>query len=272
MKKQDILTPIGLILVIGTMLYGANGELGFGIFFDIPSIVITIVGSFSAVLITFSMTDMKRMLKIIKMSFSMNSVFKPDLIDQFKELSKKVRKDGFLSIEGEISEIEDDYLRKGLELVIDGIEQEKIKEILELEMMETENSYNQGSQIFKIWGSYAPAFGMLGTLIGLIQMLAGGLGDQDQIATGMGKALITTLYGAFAASAILNPLGFNVQNKGQKEVATRDMMLAGIMSMQDGDNARIIEEKLLAFLSEEEKKVYLNRSDSSSKGVGEDVA
>lgn len=259
MRKQDILTPIGLVLAIGLVIFGASqGDTKLSIFYDISSIAITIGGSFAAVLITFSSDDIKKMIEIIKMSFISHNIYKVDLVDQFKELSRKVRKDGVLSIEDEVSEIEDEFLRRGLELVIDGLEPETIKEILELEMLEIEGSYNKGSKIFKVWGSYAPAFGMIGTLMGLIQMLAD-LGTPDSIAAGMSKALITTFYGALLANIVLNPIAFNIQNKGQKEIDYREMMLSGIMSIQNGDSARIIEEKLVTFLTSEEKLQYYTR-------------
>lgn len=259
MKKQDMLTPIGLVLAIGLILFGAaRGDTGLSIFYDLSAIAITIGGSFAAVLITFSSDDLKKMLKIIRISFISNNIYKIDLVDQFKEISRKVRKDGVLSIEDDVAEIEDDFLRKGLELVIDGMEVETIKEILELEMLEVEGSYSKGSRIFKVWGSYAPAFGMIGTLIGLIQMLSD-MGTPDVIASGMSKALITTFYGALFANVALNPIGFNIQSKGQKEIDYREMMLCGIMSIQNGESTRIIEEKLITFLTTEEKLYYYDR-------------
>lgn len=267
MKKQDILTPIGLILAVGLVIFGAmQGKSGLGIFFDPASIAITIGGSFASVLITFSSEDLKKIIKILKTSFTSHNIYKIDLVDQFKELSRKVRKDGVLSIESEVNEIEDDFLRKGLELVIDGLEPETIKEILELEMLEIEGGYNKGSKIFKVWGTYAPAFGMIGTLMGLIQMLAGGLGSADAIASGMSVALITTLYGSLLANIVLNPVGFNIQSKGEKEIEYREMMLTGIMSIQDGDSTRVIEEKMITFLTVEEKLKYYTR-EVDSEGV-----
>lgn len=272
MKKQDILTPIGLILAVGLVIFGAlQGDTRLSIFYDLASIAITIGGSFAAVLITFSSDDIKSMLKIIKMSFTSHNIYKVDLVDQFKELSRKVRKDGVLSIEQEVTEVEDDFLRRGLELVIDGLDPETIKEILELEMLEIENRYNKGSKIFKVWGTYAPAFGMIGTLIGLIKMLAGGMGSADDIAAGMSVALITTFYGALLANIVLNPVGFNIQNKGQKEIDYREMMLSGIMSIQDGESTRVIEEKLVTFLTSEEKLQYYSR-EVNNEGASKNAA
>lgn len=271
MKKQDILTPIGLVLAVGLVLLGAaQGETSFSIFVDPISLVITMGGSFAAILITFPMDDMKKLFKMLKISFTSNNIYKIDLVDQFKEISRVVRKDGVLAIEENVSEIEDDFLRKGLELVIDGLEPETIKEILEYQMLEIENNYNKGAKIFKIWGSYAPAFGMVGTLIGLIQMLAD-LGTPDAIAGGMSKALITTFYGSLFSNTILNPIGFNIQDKGQRDLDFREMMICGIMSIQNGEGTRVIEEKLVTFLTTEEKLSYYNREVDNS-GAESDAA
>lgn len=259
MKKQDILTPIGLILVFGVCIYGiSQGSTGLKTFIDPPSLAITIGGSFAAVLVTFSLEDIKQVPKALKISITSNNIYKMDLVDQFKEISRIVRKDGLLAIEQDVSEMEDPFLKKGLELVIDGIEPENVKEILETELASKESMYEQGSKFFKIWGSYAPAFGMIGTLIGLIQMLAD-MGSPDDIASGMSVALITTLYGALFANGIFNPIGYNIQGKGEKEVEALEMMISGIMSIQNGDSTRTIEEKLVTFLNVKERKTYYTR-------------
>ncbi|WGX75631.1 motility protein A [Paraclostridium bifermentans] len=267
MKKNDMLTPVGLILAIGFVVYGISlGKTGIGAFIDAPSIAITVGGSFASVLITFSMEDLKTGFKITKEILRSGNINKVDLVDQFKELARKVRKDGPLAVEQEVSEIEDAFLRKGLELAIDGIDMEDIKEILEIEIDEVESKYSTGSKIFKIWGSYAPAFGMVGTLIGLIQMLSD-MGSPDTISSGMAAALITTFYGALMANAILNPIGFNIQIKGERECERMDMMICGIMSIQNGDSTRVIEEKLVNFLTPKEKKSYYTRGTIEGEAV-----
>lgn len=259
MKKSDILTPIGLVLVFGFVALGISlGSTGIGAFIDAPSLAITVGGSFAAVLITFSMDDVKAGFKATKETLRSGNINKVDLVDQFKELARKVRKDGPLAVEQEVSEIEDDFLRKGLELAIDGIDMEDVKEILEIEVAEAENNFNKGAKIYKVWGAYAPAFGMVGTLIGLIQMLSD-MGTPDTIAKGMAAALITTFYGALMANAVLSPLGANIQIKGEKECERMDMMICGIMSIQNGDSSRVIEEKLVNFLTTKEKKAYYNK-------------
>ena len=151
-------------------------------------------------------------------------------------------------------------------MVVDGIEPETIIEILELEIGEMENRHSQGASIFSTWGAYAPGFGMLGTLIGLIQMLQN-LSDATTIAQGMGKALITTFYGSLLANIFCNPIAANLQKKSEKEVNIREMMLEGVLAIQSGVNPRIVEEKLISYLEPAERLEYLKNNAENSEGV-----
>ena len=272
MKKPDILTPIGLLAVVAVLYFGiAQDDSGISAFIDMPSVIITGGGTIAATLITFSLDDLKQVPLALKVSMQLNRANKVDLISQFKELSRKVRKDGILSIEDNVEEIENEFMKKGLELVIDGLDVENIQEILENEINIFESRYDNSSKIFKLSGSFAPAMGMIGTLIGLIQMLAGGLDDAAAISSGMAVALITTFYGSILANGILNPIGYNIQNKCEKEVQLMEMMICGIGSIQNGEGSRVIEEKLLTYLSNSEKKNYFKREVDDSEVDG-DVA
>ena len=242
MKRSDILTPIGMLLGIGLIVFAiSQGNVGLAGFYDLVSVIITIGGSYAALLITFSLDEVKMMGTISKGLFKTPSMNKIDVINQFK----------------------DDFMKTGLELVVDGIEGDLIVEILNNNISEIEGRYSKGAKMYKTWGSYAPAFGMIGTLVGLIQMLAE-LDNPDNIASGMAAALITTFYGALLANLILNPLGFNLENKGQREVENREMMLIGILSIKNGDSTRVLEEKLKSFLNEKEKVKYEKESSKDS--------
>ena len=246
MKKNDILTPIGLILAIGFIFFAiSQGKGGVGMFIDIPSFLITVGGSFAAVLITFDLETVKKIPSALKMSI----------------VSENVRKDGILAIEQQISEMEEPFLKKGLELIVDGVDAKDVTEILEIELNEKEKMYGKSSKIFKLWGSYAPAFGMVGTLIGLIQMLSD-MGSPDDIAAGMSTALITTLYGALFTNMIFNPIGFNIEAKGEKEIEYLEMVVCGLQSIQNGDSVRAMEEKLITYLDEKDRKAYVENSSS----------
>lgn len=266
MKKSDILTSVGLVLGIVLMLYGMLLGSSLKIFWDFSSVLITVGGSVSALLITYTLSEVKNMGKLFLQAFKEKNSSGKDIIEKFSVLSKKARREGLLSLEDEIADMDEPFLKKGLQMVVDGIEPEMIREILELEIGEMEGRHEKGAGIFLSWGAYAPAFGMLGTLIGLIQMLAN-LSDVANIASGMGKALITTFYGSILANILCNPIATNLKQKSIKEVAEREMMLEGILAIQSGVNPRIVEEKLITYLPPKEKLEYLNNSIVSGEGV-----
>lgn len=257
MKRNDILTPVGMLLGVGLIVFSlSQGEIGLKGFYDLISIIITVGGSFAALIITYSLDEVAMMVTMTKNLFKSVSISKINLINDFKEISVKTRKDGFLAIESDIEALNDDFMKTGLELVVDGVETDLIVEILNNNISEVENRYGKVGKMYRSWGSYAPAFGMIGTLIGLIQMLAQ-LDSPDNIASGMAVALITTFYGAILANLILNPLGSNLENKGEREAENREMILVGILSIKNGDSTRVLEEKLISFLNEKEKANYL---------------
>lgn len=266
MKKSDILTPIGIISGVGLVIWGMLSQEGLGIFWDLPSVFITGGGSIAAVLITISVSDFKRLGKIFMQAFKETKSSNIEVISQFSELSKRARREGLLSLEDEISKIDDEYFKKGLQMVVDGIEPETIKDILTLEIEEMEERHFAGASIFSTWGGYCPAFGMIGTLIGLIQMLAN-LTDASTIAQGMGKALITTFYGSFIANIIANPIAANLSRKSDIETKERQLKLEGILAIQSGVNPRIVEEKLLTYLEPAERLEYLKNSIENAEGV-----
>ncbi|PRR83973.1 motility protein A [Clostridium vincentii] len=267
MKKSDALTTIGLaggiIVLLYAMMMGGQGLL---MFWDISSLLITVGGSLAAVMITLPISTFKKIGVVFMQSFKQKQSSGTEIVSQFSDLSKKARKEGLLSLEDEIAQLKDDFLKKGLQMVVDGIEPETIKEILELEIGEMENRHSKGYSIFSVWGNYAPGFGMLGTLIGLIQMLSN-LTDASTIAQGMGKALITTFYGSLLANIFCNPISSNLSRKSEVESGLREMMLEGILAIQSGVNPRIIEEKLMTYLAPTERLEYLNKNTEDSEGV-----
>jgi len=266
MKKSDILTPVGLVLGFGLMIYGMASGGSLLIFFDLPSIFITVGGSFSGVLIAYGLEDVKNMGKSLIQSFRESNTSEKDMISQFANLSKRARREGLLSLEDDISNLDDDFLKKGLQMVVDGIEPETIKEILELETAEMESRHQRSASMFTTWGAYGPAFGMIGTLIGLVQMLQN-MTDASSIASGMAVALLTTFYGSVLANVFCNPVGANLKQKSAKEASRREMMLEGILAIQSGVNPRIVEEKLLTYLKPGDRLEYLTNNSESVEGV-----
>ncbi|MBU5591071.1 motility protein A [Clostridium sp. MSJ-4] len=267
MKKQDMLTLIGVVVGAALLVWGmVLGGAKLKIFWDFSSLIITVFGSFCALLINYPISEFKKLGKVLVESFKEPVLSPIEMVGQFGSLSRKARKEGLLSLEDDISQLQDEFLKKGLQMVVDGIEPETIREIMELEIDEMERRHITGANILKAWGGYAPAFGMIGTLIGLIQMLAN-LTDSSAIASGMAKALITTYYGAIMANLFFNPMSANLSLKSGKEVSAREMMLEGILAIQSGVNPRIVEEKLVTYLSPQERKDYSKTSSSSEGGL-----
>lgn len=270
MKKQDMLTIVGLLAGTILVFWGMTaGGANLKIFFDPASIAITVGGSFASLLIAYPISAMKRVTKVIIQSFKENTMSSTEIINSFTNLSKKARREGLLSLEDEMAQLTNEFLKKGLQMVVDGLEPETIKEIMELEIEEMERRHTDGANMLKAWAAYAPAFGMIGTLIGLIQMLAN-LSDSSALASGMGKALITTFYGALLANLVLVPLAQNLNYKSSIEVNNREMMLEGILAIQSGVNPRIVEEKLTSYLSPFERNKFLEDA-AKADGVTENV-
>ncbi|ACQ52282.1 motility protein A [Clostridium botulinum] len=268
MKKRDILTPIGLVLCFGLVIWGmATGGSSLKVFWDLASVFITIGGSLTAMLITYPIDEFKRLFVVIVQTFKDNGMSNIDVIQNFVDLSRKARREGLLSLEDAINNLTDDYMKKGLRMVVDGIEPETIRDIMELEIDEMEKRHKSGADMLKTWGGYSPAFGMIGTLIGLIQMLAN-LTDSSTIASGMGKALITTFYGSVMANMVFNPMGANLMFKSGVEATTREMVLEGVLAIQSGVNPRIMEEKLVSYLSPTERLAY-SKVQVSGEGVAQ---
>jgi chemotaxis protein MotA len=266
MKKQDLATIIGVVAGVFVIMWGILIATPLSVFYDFASVVITIFGSITALLINFPLSEVKRLFTVMAQSFKDLKMSTFDSVQLFTNLSKKARREGLLSLEDEVNNIGDDYLKKGLQMVIDGIEPETIREIMELEIGEMEKRHKSGQDMLKAWAAYAPAFGMIGTLIGLIQMLVN-LTDSSAIASGMAVALITTFYGAVMANLFFTPMAAKLATRTDKEAGAREMMLEGILAIQSGVNPRIVEEKLLCYLSPQDRKKYATQNSESLEGV-----
>lgn len=238
----------GLILILVSIAMSGN----ILIFWSLSSLIITVVGSFCALLASFPTKVLLNIPNIVRQAFVEPVESRQILVSLFSSLSRKARSEGLLALEDELTEISDEFVVKGIQMVIDGIEPESIKDILEFEIYAIQKRHSYGHDVFIKWGELAPAFGMLGTLIGLILMLSD-LSDANAIGIGMATALITTFYGALFANLILIPIGNKLQSQTGEEVFTKEMVIEGVLSIQSGVNPRIIEEKLTTYLSPEEK-------------------
>lgn len=251
--KKNSLPLIGLVAGMALIVWAIMSSGNIMNFLDGPSAAITIVGSFCALLISFPMKTLIKIPKMLIMLMASPQDDRPKLVTLFVDLAKKARKDGLLALEDDISIIEDEFLVSGLQMVVDGVEPDIIRDIMELKLDTAERRHKTGQEVFTKWAELAPAFGMLGTLIGLIIMLAG-LDDPSTIGSGMATALITTLYGALLANLIFIPIASNLSVQTEEEMFTGQMIIEGILEIQAGSNPRVLEEKLLTYLSPEEQK------------------
>jgi len=222
------------------------------IFIHVPSMMIVFGGATGAVLISFQLKEVLGVIGVIRKAFFSEQVDNAALIQQIVQLSQKARKEGLLAIDKEINQIEDAFLRSGMEMVVDGTEAELIRNIMETELSYTMSRHKRGQLILTSYGEYAPAFGMIGTLIGLIAMLQN-LSDPSQIGGGMAVALITTFYGAFAANLVFLPLAKKLKNRSEEEIVTKEMIIEGVLSIQFGEHPNTIQRKLMNFLSPKER-------------------
>ena len=245
---MDIATIVGVLLgfvvIIGAIAVGAGKEL----FFNIPSLAITIGGMLCATLIHFSLPQFLGIFSIIKKTLVTKVPSQSELIQKMVNYAAINRRDGALALEQEISNVSDLFFVKGLQMLVDGQESENIRELMTLEIQYLQERHSTGKKILEFMGASAPAFGMIGTLIGLVQMLSN-LSDPSGIGAGMATALITTFYGAFAANLIFIPLAGKLGIYSKAEVTAVEMITEGICAIAQGENPTAVREKMQAFIS-----------------------
>lgn len=262
---MDISTILGLVSGVILLIIGMATDGSVAAFWDLSSIFITIGGSFAAMLVNFPLSQFGRAIKAVKWAFFTRHYSAPEVISRLVGYAEKARREGLLALEDEL-ENADEFLRKGIQLVVDGTDPELVKNILEIEISFVENRHQTNRAFFESWGALAPSFGMIGTLIGLIQMLRN-LQDPNSIGSGMAKALVTTFYGSVMANLVFLPLAGKLRIRSEEEIIIRQVMVEGILSIQAGENPRIVEEKLKSFLPPMERE-GLDRRKSREEGMG----
>jgi chemotaxis protein MotA len=243
---MDIATLIGILVsfgfIAGSMLLGGS----LTAFFNVPGLMIVVGGTLGATLINESLGQFLGAVKVCMQAFFERKRSRLDAIDQVVNLAAKARKEGLVSLEGE--DIGDSFLARGVRLGVDGLSPEIIEKILREELHTLKQRHQRGQTVFRFMGSTAPAMGMVGTLIGLVQMLKT-LDDPSAIGPAMAIALLTTLYGAVLAFVLFNPIASKLETRTKEEVAHNELAIAGVESILRGDNSMVIQSKLESFLS-----------------------
>ncbi|WP_203361460.1 flagellar motor protein MotP [Bacillus sp. REN10] len=255
MKKFDALTPIGIVIgfiLLAFAIITSGGVEGFSSFVHLPSLLIVFGGVVAAMLINFPLKDIKHVFVVMRQAFQQEETDLEGLIQRFVKLSEKARREGLLSLEVSLNEEKDEFLKKGILLAVDGIEQEMLIDIMNAEIVALEERHRKGRSLLEKAGEYAPSWGMIGTLIGLVLML-NNLNDPATLGPNMAVALITTLYGSLLANLVFLPMASKLELKTEQEVFYRQIIIEGVVGVQAGQNPKILQEKLTAFLSKEEK-------------------
>ncbi|MDH3684810.1 MAG: MotA/TolQ/ExbB proton channel family protein [Myxococcales bacterium] len=247
---MDIATLIGI--VIGFVLIGGSMMMGGSLsaFFNVPGLMIVVGGTFAAALINERMSNVIGAVKVAVQAFVDRKSSPVETIERVVQLAAKARKEGLVSLEGE--EIDDVCLARGVRLGVDGLSPEIIEGILRSELQTLKQRHTRGQTVFRFMGSTAPAMGMVGTLIGLVQMLKT-LDDPAAIGPAMAIALLTTLYGAILAFLLFNPIASKLESRTAEEVAQKQLAIVGVEAILRGDNSMVIQSKLESFLSPAEK-------------------
>ena len=258
---MDIATIVGMIGAWTFLIYGMGAQ-NLPYFWDTPSAILVFGGTIGYALICSPLGDVMGLIGVMKNAFLHKEVPPAELIERIVGFAETARREGILALEQAVGEEDDPFLGNGVQLAVDGTEPDLIMDILETELQFIEERHKSGQNLMNLLGDAAPAFGMIGTLLGLIIMLQN-MDDPSQIGPGMAVAIITTLYGALLCNLVFKPTANKLKIYTGNELLVKRMIVEGIMAIQSGDNPRIVERKLSVFLSPK------NRASIEAKGAKE---
>ena len=235
---------ISFVFMVAGIILGGGAIMGF---IDPSSIMITLGMTAAGMIVAYSGKELGSLSKIIGKATKKQEIDVQGGIDAILDMANIARKEGILALEDRVKELEDPFIQKCIQLIVDGADADLVKDIMQSDISTTESRHMSGASMLDTMAAFGPAFGMIGTLIGLINMLAN-LDDPSALGPGMATALITTLYGSMIANVFATPIATKLKSRSGAESLYREVMLEGMLSIQSGDNRRIIEEKLYSFL------------------------
>ena len=260
---MDPTTLLGIILGFALIVNGI-GFAKIGNFINIPSMVIVIGGALSATLSSYPLGILKDIPKHFAVLIRGNRYNIPKLIEQLVDLGTIARQSGLLALEDKAAEIKDPFFRQSVLMIVDANDPDKVRLVLERELDNMMVRHDQAAGLYEKAASYAPSFGMIGTLIGLINMLKL-LDDPSSIGPNMAVALITTMYGSLLANWISIPIATKLRANNRKEIAVKEIVCEGILSIQAGENPRVIEEKLKSFLAPADRNKLMDNGEQGGE-------
>ncbi len=246
---MDIATIAGAFAGIGLIVLAIlQNDGSLLIFLDSSSAMIVLGGTIAATLINVPFASVMGVISVVKKTFLHQDMEPKLVIGTRVDFAEVARREGILSLEQKVDDLDDDFAKTGIRLAVDGTEPEAIREIMELELENLQERHEQGQNILVSMGTSSPAFGMIGTLIGLVKMLMN-MNDPSSIGPAMSVALLTTFYGAFIANLLFIPLAGKLKMRSEAEVLIKRLILEGIMAIQSGENPRMVEQKLSMFIA-----------------------
>ncbi|HEB68233.1 MAG TPA: motility protein A [Desulfobulbus sp.] len=254
---MDIATLIGLFASFGLMLMAILQGGSLSIFIDIPSVLIVFGGTAGVALVNFPLSDVLSAVNVAKKAFLFKET-NTNLLEQLMEFANKARKEGILSLQSSIDTIDDEFLVKALQMAVDGQEPDDLKGMLNTEIDYIQERHSLGVSIFESLGAISPAMGMVGTLIGLVQMLQN-MSDPSSIGPAMAVALLTTFYGAVLANIIFLPIAGKLKTRSKTELLQKTIIVEGMGSILSGENPRVMEQKLHAFIAPKLRESVFNK-------------
>ena len=248
---MDLASLVGILGAFGIVIFAMLSGGSVGMFVNVPSLLIVLVGSLFVVLMKFNLGQFLGAMGVAAKAFSFKLTPAPDLIDEVVTLADEARKGGLLALEGK--EVSNSFLNKGIQLLVDGHDPEVVRELLWKDLKQSNERHEWGAKIFSSMGDVAPAMGMIGTLVGLVAMLSN-MDDPKSIGPAMAVALLTTLYGAMFANMIALPVADKLELRRTEEGRIKSMVIDALLAIQAGQNPRIIDTMLSAYLPEKNRK------------------
>lgn len=245
---MELSTGLGLVVAFGAIFAsllidgGSPASLA-----NVSAVIVVLGGSIGAALVSYPLKVVMGLPGLIGQSFKALDVDPAEIINQFVTLADQARKEGLLSLEGEVGNIENDFIKKGIMLIVDGVDPQVVRDILEIDNDVVSRRHSVGIALLEKLGLFGPAMGMIGTVMGLVGVLRN-LQDMDALGPAIAIAFLTTLYGVVIANLFWNPMATKLKEKDKTEMMGREVIVEGILSIQAGENPRIVREKLESFL------------------------
>jgi chemotaxis protein MotA len=250
---MDIATILGFLVGWGLVLFSIASGVGLGPFIDVPSLLIVLGGTVGASMINFPLGQITGAGKVLGKTISYNLPEVQKTIEQMVDFSNRARREGILALEEAVNDTDNPFLKKGIQLAVDGEDPGVIESLLDTEIKWLKTRHALGAEVFATMAGFAPAMGLIGTLIGLVGMLQN-MDDPSSIGPSMAVALLTTFYGALFANLIFGPISGKLAVRSREEVRLWELTREGVLAISAGDNPRMVEQKLYIYLAPHERK------------------